>query len=362
MTTETLGVIISYRASGCTKCKGVDSLSENTGEGRKIQLDDIAKELGLSKSTVSRAISGKGRIGVETRRKVQEYIKAHDYRPNLIARSLAQSKTYNIGVVLPADTEVSEVPFFQTCLMGICEAAAAVDYDVIVTTVSSTEIPLLKRIVRNKKVDGVVLTRSLVNDFPCEYLKQTGIPFVVIGSTTDDTVVQIDTDHVSACCELVSYILMTGGTKVPLLLGNKSHIVNRSRYKGYLEAFEKRGMAVNDSLVYVNLNSKVQIERAVSELIRKDVSCIVCGDDYICTTVLTKLRENDVSIPDDIKIASFYNSVFLQSHNPPVTAIDINVKELGIAAAQRLIDIIDGREVPAKSLLDYEIVLKKSTM
>ena len=91
------------------------------GEGREkdITIADVAEALGVSKTTVSRAISGKGRIGKETRKRVLEYIEEHDYKPNAIAKGLAQSKTYNICVVMPRDYEVVDWNFFQRCLFGI---------------------------------------------------------------------------------------------------------------------------------------------------------------------------------------------------------------------------------------------------
>jgi DNA-binding LacI/PurR family transcriptional regulator len=89
----------------------------------KITIDDIARDLGISKTTVSRSISGKGRISRKTRRMVLDYIKEHDYTPNPIARGLAQSKTYNIGWVVPGDSENFSLPYFQLTMFGMCEAA-----------------------------------------------------------------------------------------------------------------------------------------------------------------------------------------------------------------------------------------------
>ena len=78
-----------------------------------ITISDVAEALGVSKTTVSRAISGKGRIGAATRKRVLEYIQEHDYKPNVIARGLAQSKTFNICVVMPGDYALVDLPFFQ---------------------------------------------------------------------------------------------------------------------------------------------------------------------------------------------------------------------------------------------------------
>jgi DNA-binding LacI/PurR family transcriptional regulator len=328
---------------------------------KNITIGDIAEELGLSKTTISRAISGKGRIGSDTVQKVQDYIREHNYKPNVIAKGLAQSKTYNIGVILPADANIIEIPFFQSCLMGICEAAASMDYDVVVTTVTEDDITLLKRLINNQKVDGVVLTRSLVNDTPARYLKETGIPVVLIGWNEDDSIIQIDSNHIAGCSELTSILLKSGCEHMALLAGNQNHMVNRNRYEGFLKAHRDLNRNVDDSLVFLDMNNKLLISRAVSQSMERGADCIVCSDDFICSRVLAKLEEDNVKVPDMVKVASFYNSAQLESHNPPITALTINVKELGITAGKHLIEMISGETVVNKSLINYEIVLKKST-
>ena len=336
-----------------------DSTKQNAS--KNITIGDIAEELGLSKTTISRAISGKGRIGETTKIRVQEYIREHNYKPNVIAKGLAQSKTYNIGIILPVDANLTEIPFFQSCLMGICEAAASLDYDVVVTTVTEDDITLLKRLIDNQKVDGVVLTRSLVNDVPAKYLKETGVPFVVIGSCEDESIIQIDSNHVVGCCELTSILLLSGCKSLALLAGNQNHIVNRNRYEGYLKAFRDLNMNVDVNMIFLDMNNKRLIDRAVNTIMERHIDCIVCSDDLICSRVLAKLDEDNYSIPKDVKVASFYNNAHLESHNPPITAMSINVKELGVTAGRRLIEIIsEGYRIP-KSWVNYEIVLKKST-
>ena len=88
-------------------------MRESQEENKTLTIADIADTLGVSKTTVSRAISGKGRIGSETRERVLKYIDAHNYTPNVIAKSLAQNKTYNLAVVMPGDYELIDLPFFQ---------------------------------------------------------------------------------------------------------------------------------------------------------------------------------------------------------------------------------------------------------
>ncbi len=328
---------------------------------KNITIGDIAEELGYSKTTISRAISGKGRIGAETKQRVQDYIREHNYKPNVIAKGLAHSKTYNIGVILPADANLIEIPFFQSCLLGICEVAAGLDYDVVVTTVTEDDITLLKRLVDNQKVDGIVLTRSLVNDMPVRYLKDTGMPVVLIGSNEDDSIIQIDSNHIAGCCELTTILLRSGIERMALLAGNQNHIVNRNRLEGFIKAHRDLHRTADDSMIFRDMTNNFIIQKAVTQIVERGVDCIVCSDDFICSRVLAKLEEMNCPVPEKIKVASFYNSVQLETHNPPITALSIDVKELGITAGRHLIQMIAGENVDHKSLINYEIILKRST-
>ena len=328
----------------------------------KITIDDIARDLGISKTTVSRSISGKGRISRKTRRMVLDYIKEHDYTPNPIARGLAQSKTYNIGWVVPGDSENFSLPYFQLTMFGMCEAAQTENYDVLLIMSFDSDVSRLENMLRNRKVDGVVLGRTWENDMNIKTLKESGLPFVVIGGTTEPDVVQIDNDHIAACSELTSIILMKGADKLAFICGNSAQVVNKTREAGFIKGLENCGKERKDALIYTNCDTALQIERATDEAMRNGADCIVCADDFIAQSVLAKLSRDGIEIPADIKIASFYNSALLEHNRPPVTSIKYDPRQLGFEAARTLISMIGGEEVQQKKLLGYEVVLKGSTL
>ena len=327
----------------------------------RITIDDIARDLGISKTTVSRAISGKGRIGPATREKVLAYIKEHDYRPNPLAKGLAQSKTYNIAWVIPGDSAVTELPFFQKCMLGVSDVAASRDNDILLCMVYDDDRSNLERIVRNRKVDGVILARTLFKD-PCvEFLLQSRIPFVTIGSTPYKNVFQIDNDHVGACKELTAVLLLKGMKNIALIGGNENHVVNRSRRDGYLKAFNDLKIPVNSDIIYMNSDTKSQVVRAVSDALDKSVDCILCTDDMITEFALDEIRKQGMTIPDDIRIASFYNSPLLESYRPAITTLDYDPKLLGVEACNTLFSLMSGEDIPKKRLLQYDVTLKRST-
>lgn len=330
-------------------------------EEKKPTIDDIAEELKISKTTVSRAISGKGRISEETRNRVMAYIRERNYKPNAIARGLANQRTYNIGFAVPGDYSIVDLPFFQNCLWGICNYAASRDYDVVISMVKENDISQLERLIHNHKVDGVIIGRTYEDDLAAKFLTEQGVPFVTIGSSRDDSVVQVDNDHVSACKELTRVLLGKGLTRMALIGSSLGYIVNSNRLKGFLEAHKEAGVEINNDYIFTDVDYGPDIDHIVERLIREKIDCIICMDDAICAYVLNKLKVENVIIPRDIRVASFYNSTMLEYNQPAITSLNFDVKEIGIASCKTLLANIDKELTTNKILLGFEVVLKEST-
>lgn len=327
----------------------------------KVTISDVAEALGVSKTTVSRAISGKGRIGADTKRRVLDYIEKHDYQPNVAAKSLATRRTYNLALILPDDYHMIDMQFFQKCMMGVCEMATTLDFDVVIGMINEKDITQLRRLVSQKKVEGVILTRTWTQDRSIEYLKNTDIPFVAIGTTSDPDVIQIDNDHTGACQELTSILLSRGMKRIALIGGNQSYVITKKRYAGFLKAFEAWGIQPDPDLIYMDVETPLLIENTVEQLVEKKANCILCMDDGICNYTLNKLRRMNIRIPEDMAVASFYNSSVLENHIPSITSLQFDARELGVLSCKILLDRIEGKEVETHTMLGYEVSMKEST-
>lgn len=324
-------------------------------------IHDVAKELGVSASTVSRAISGKGRIGSATRERVLEYIETHGFYPNASAQSLAQSRTNNIAIILPEVKTLVDMPFFHTCMYGVEEMAQANEYDILVVITNGRDTRPLERLIMNRKVDGMILTRTYVDDFFARFLREKGVPFVTVGQIEEKDIIQIDNDNTGACRELTSVLLSKGIERIAYLGGSMEQTVNRCRYDGYRDAYERMGRQIENDIVYTGLSSKVMVEKAIEELIRKKVDCILCQDDFICDEAVHKLAEKGIKIPQQMKVASCHYSRVLENYPVTITSVKFDIMEVGRKACQLLLDVIEGKEVQVKTLLDYEVILKEST-
>ncbi len=328
---------------------------------KNITIADVADALGVSKTTVSRAISGKGRISEDTRNRVLAYIREHDYIPNVIAKGLAQSKTFNLCVVMPKEYIFVELPFFQGVISGIQETAAKNEYDILLCSCGGEDVSGLERIIKNRKVDGVVLLRTVMEDRQIEFLQGEKVPFVTVGITPYPGVLQVDHDHARACRKLTTLLIKRGMKRITLLGGNESYVVTQNRLQGFLQACKKQKIASEETQIIMNLLDTGAIDHALKAAWDFSPDCILCMDDNICIQVLRKLRAVHVHVPKDIRVASFYNSSILENNEPAITSLSFDARELGAQACKKLLTAVEGGEVEEKTLLSYKVELKEST-
>ncbi len=337
-------------------------MSDRRRNSGKITINEVAEALGVSATTVSRALSGKGRIGEETRQRVVEYARDHGFRPNT-ERKMKNGNpgTGTIAIVLPEAKELVDQPFFYTCMSGVNEMAQANACDTLIITAGIQDLSQLRRVVGAGKVDGVILAQTYRIDPFAAYLKDQKIPFVAIGSLDDDDVVQVDHDNRGGCRDLTAILLARGMRRIAYLGSAEGKVVNEERYAGYIQAYEDAGVSVDSGIVSRDELTVSEMERKVEHFLQRGADCILCQDDSVCGNVLKTLRSRGKRVPEDVKVASCYNSKMLENYPLSITTLDFDVMESGRTACRLLLDLIGGRRVPMKTILDHEVLLKDST-
>ena len=328
---------------------------------RVLNISQIAEELGVSKTTVSRAISGKGRVSEETRSRVQEYIQKHNYRPNLVARGLAQNKTYNVALVIPRHFQQLDLAFLRRTMGAVYELATQNDYDVLLSMVSDRDTSPLRRLLDNRKIDGAILTRTIANDPLIPLLQEYRLPFVAMGRPMADHVISVDNDQVGGARELVTLLLMKGMQRIAILGGTLLYTVNVSRLEGYRKAHEQMGLPVDERLVFAELESDSQRLNALDKALSLNPDCILCMDEEVALLVMRTLRQKGIAVPGQIKVASLYDSTDLLNLTPQVTAVKYDAFQLGNFAMQQLMNAIDGKPVEQRVELGFQVILRDST-
>ena len=332
---------------------------------QNLTIDDIARELGVSKTTISRAISGKGRIGAETRAKVLDYIEKCNYRPSAAAKGLAESRTYNLALVLPKTFIKLDLPFTRMSMSAICEEAFNHDYNVLVCLSTDENPDSLLRTLDNRKVDAVILSRTVDNDMLVEILTQRGIPFATMGSLPASkrgvAAVEADHDQVSGCRAFAKTFLTGAEGKIAFVGNDMNYMVNQSRMAGFRQAVQELGIPEERIHIRTGICGEPACISVTDELLKLGVRHILTMDDDLCRFILNRLKQRNVRIPEDVQVASLYDSEQLENYNPPVSALQFDAAALGQVVCRELLRYLKGESYHPTPILGYQICMRGST-
>lgn len=324
---------------------------------------DVAKEAGVSISTVSRVIQGASNVLPETRTRIEEAIQHLNYHPNRLAQQFRTQQTKMILVIVP---EIGN-PFFADILTGIEDVAAKVDYNVLLVdshgnrAVESRCYEMLSQ----KLVDGII-TFSV--GIPKEELKQLASQYpVVIGIRyfSEKTIANVTIDNIKATKDITSYMLNLGHKRICYLGGPEGVPIYQDRASGYMEALKEGGIPVDHSLI-VHCTPDVQGGYdAISSLLHdadRKFTAIVASGDIMAIGAIRALNDRGLKIPDDVAISGFDDIAFSALVTPSLTTVRQPKHQIGVRTMEKLMDLIAGKTLAAnRDVLNYEIVIRESS-
>jgi len=324
-----------------------------------LTIDDIARVLGVSKTTVSRAISGKGRISQATRDRVLSYIQRTNYRPNAAAKALAESKTYNLALVLPKNFISLDLPFIRKSMSAICEEAFSRNYHVLICLCTDEDPSHLVQTLDYRKADGVILARTVDNDHLAELLIKRKVPFATLGTLPPEThgkaQVEADHDQVGGCRAFTSNFLHNHPDRIAVLGNDLSYIVNQSRLAGVRQALNDRGLPEDYVPVRMGIQDDLCCCQAVDELLQQGYHRFLAMDDEVCLRILGFLEKRYQEIPSYIQVASLCASEQLSAGYPDIPALHFDAAELGRIACRELLRCLHKEDYDPTPLLGYKI-------
>jgi len=290
-------------------------------------IKDIAKALGLSTSTVSRALNGSYEISAETKKLVLEHAEKVNYRPNPIALSLKEHKSHSIGVVV---CELAN-NFFSQAINGIESIAYDRGYHVIITQTHESferEITNVEHLL-SRHVDGLLVSLSseTVDTSPYKYLHDKGFPIVFFDRVaTDIDTSKITVNNFKGAFEATELLINSGFTKIAHLTNSNNLLISRERFNGYKAALDKHHIELRSEYVKRCDQTgmpKSEVAAFVKELLNMDnrPEAIFTTSDRLTTACLYALKQLGVKIPDEIAVAGFTNSDVTELFDPPLTVV-----------------------------------------
>lgn len=312
---------------------------------RKITLKHIARELGVSISTVSKALKNSNEIGADTKEKVQAFAKLYNYRPNNLAISLKSRRTYNIGVVIPDIVHY----FFTTVFRGIEQYSKKHGYNVIACV---SDESLEKEIVNmemlaNGSVDGFIMALSAETQKKKDFghlrqIKDLEIPFVLFDRITDE----IECDKVlindkEAAFSAVRRFIENGRQKIALITTEDYFSVSQGREAGYRQAHESYGLPIVEDLI-LRLSFRDLDEGVINAFFdARDVDAVLCVNEIFAVHSMNLVQQKGIKVPEEMEFIGFTDGILSKYAKPGLTSMAQHGFQMGGMAAKMLIDRVE---------------------
>src|SRR5580693_5699019 len=305
---------------------------------------DVARESRVSVFTVSAVVNHKSHVGLKLRKRVEAAIRKLNYRPNLIARSLAKQRTHTIGMIVP---DIAN-PFFPMVVRGAEDAAQKHGYELLLS----------------KRVDGILLTKAAEDFRPSirQMIKEVDIPFVLVMRTypklTKDAVI---TDDYHGAYEAVSHLARAGRKRIGLIGGPRKVSNAQARWEGFRDALKAEGLPYEPEL---DIEGDYRIEsgfRAGHALLSHRPDGIYVANHLMTVGLLKAAEEMGLRCPEDFGLVSFDDYPWLGVFRPRLTTVELPKHQLGIEAAELLIRRIGGdRSKASVKKLPPELRIRES--
>lgn len=333
----------------------------------RLNIDKVAKLAHVSRSVVSRVLNNHPNVSDEARDRVMNVVEEYNYRPNSVARSLATSSTFQIGVLSGIFGEESLGNGYWTLLyLGIFEECIRHGYYVRLSFYSSSMSEELHDLILNEHhLDGVICLNEEVTEFTLQTFADKEIPIVLVGHNPKyPDISSVDVDNYDAAYKATHHLIELGHKKIGGMFGDQNVQETEHRMRGYRDALENAGIKLNDDYTVVGSYSQHDGHDNMVEWLNNhpEMTAVFCASDTLAMGALLALYENNISVPDQFSVVGFDGLPISKYMIPPLTTVAQPTYKKGEKAAHLLIDKIKNKESEVEHAnLKPELLIRKST-
>ncbi|VXB11196.1 HTH-type transcriptional regulator DegA [Flavobacterium sp. 9R] len=315
---------------------------------KKVTLKQIAKELDVSISTVSKSLRNSLEIGEETRLKVQAFAKFYNYKPNNIALSLKNRRTKTIGIIIPEIVHY----FFSTVINGIEQVANEKGYSVIIclSDDSFDKEVMNMELLAHGSTDGFIMSLSKETQYKKDFHHITevidqGMPVVMFDRITDEVHCdKVIIDDKKAAYEAVEYLINQGRKKIALVTTVDYVSVGKLRTDGYIKALQDNNIAFDENLI-IKIEDVDTCEITISKLLAdKVIDAVFAVNELFAVTILKTAHKMNLNVPKDLAIIAFTDGIISKYSTPTITTVSQSGIKMGKKAAEILIERLESEE------------------
>lgn len=308
-------------------------------------IKDVARVAGVSISTVSKVINNSHTISEDTKAKVFETIKNLNYIPNERARNLARKSTKNVAFITLVKRDMAFInPHLFEVMIGAQNALSQRDYTMEFIGVKHKSLEVIENLVESKRVDGVIVHASAMNQEISRYIVKSKIPHAVIGTPNyPNGVCWIDNNNNLSGQLAAKHILSMDRTQIAYIGGKSTDIISEYRLEGMLQELKHSMVEISDSMIIKVDSSFKNGYNATIRLLDQNPrpNAIICANNLLDLGCIKALNDYSIKIPEDIAVVTFDDYPYAIITDPPTTAINIDVYDLGQQAARLLVEKIN---------------------
>lgn len=321
-----------------------------------VTIKDIAKRVGKSVTTVSRALHDYDDVSPATKEMVRRAAEEMGYSPSSFAQRLQKQRSETIGLVLPTFGPRYSDPFFSEFLAGVGNKAAELGFDMLVSTrpPGTKELAAYQSTMQGRRVDGFVVVRTRRQDPRIEYLCEKSFPFVAFGRVEGVcNFPYVDEDSVYGMELIVDYLVDLGHRKIAFIAAPEDLMFTHYRLKGFRQGLNKHGLALDESLFITgDLTQSSGYRCALALLDRGEVpTAIVACNDLMAIGAMSAMQEKGFVVGKDISITGFDDIPVAEHSHPPLTTVHQPIYKIGNMVCDMLIRGILGDRLDERQIL-----------
>ncbi len=311
-------------------------------------IKDVAREAGVSTTTVSHALSGKGRLPDETRARVRRIAEEMGYRPSPVARGLAAGRTGVLGIAFSVHPEVEAnffaLDWYTQIVNGATDCAMQAGYALVVIPPSAGP-----QIWGRLPLDGTIVVEPVPDDPNLVEIAAHGVRLVSIGSTPGLDAWTVDNDNASVVREALEHLRAAGARSVALASFAWPTAWREDAIATYRAWCQERGAQPSVVELHETEDAPAAYARLLDDADRRDA--VLCTYERLGYELLDAAHDRGIRVPDDLLIVAAGDEGRAAMTDPPLTTIDFDPAALGAAAASTLVELVDGREPAARAML-----------
>ena len=331
----------------------------------ELTLEDIAKQAGVSRSTVSRVVNDDPNVKEAVRERIKDLIVSTGYHPHAAARTLASHRSWMIGLVLPLSvSSFFTDPYFPRLTQGIAQACNQHNYTLGLFLVSTKEDEkrIFPRISRRGLLDGIILQTSFKKDKLTDKLINSDIPVIIAGRPFHSNGVSyIDVDNIMSAYWAVNHLIKLGYKRIATITGPLDGTPGIDRKEGYLKAIGEQGWAADENLITEGSFTEESGYHAMKRLLPYKPEAVFAASDNMAVSAMRAVREAGLRIPDDIAFVGFDDLPVASQSDVQLTTIRQPIIQFGATAVDVLIELIENGTKPSRRIImDTELVIRDS--